>query len=348
MPFGEAYQSRATELASSLLFTGGDDRWNALLLSDATMPVRSLSLRLLLIAFVSVFEFVSLSTDVRAAELACGCHAGVCVCVRRFESNGWKGFESPSFRIHYVGASTTAEPLALACERKRKSLRERWLDDRTTAGWTPKCDVFLYPTANEFQRLTRRPAAMRGFADLEIGEGRVWTRQLHLRADDAKQLDKLVTHELTHVVLADYFADHQIPRWADEGIAILSEPDARQSELRRWLKQEATLGRVFSLQQLASQRQLPPDQRLGDLFYAQSSSFVEFLLIERKLSEPQLLRFVSEVESRGLSATLARWFPEIGSNAWETEWRQWMTSTRAGVQLADDRSEKKSSNAPAD
>lgn len=304
------------------------------------MPVRSfLRDHLLLIALVLVGELTALSSPLLAGELACGCSTGACVCVRRFENNGWKVIESRSFRIHHVGSSTTAEQLAPACERTRQSLRERWLDDRTTTGWTPKCDLFLYPSANEFQRLTRRPAAMWGFADLEIGDGRVWTRQLHVRADDPKQLDKLVAHELTHVVLADYFAEHQIPRWADEGIAILSEPAARQNELRRWLKQEATQGRAFSLHQLATQRQLPRDQRLGDLFYAQSSSFVEFLLTERKLSEPQVLRFVSESESRGLNATLSRWFSEIASKDWEFKWLQWMTTSRAEVQVADDRNE---------
>lgn len=312
------------------------------------MHVRSQCHSPLLIALVFVCESVSLSSDLRATDLPCGCRTGVCACVRRFEANGWKVIESRSFRIYYVGASATAEQLSPVCERTRQSLRKRWLDVRTATDWTPKCDLFLYPSATEFQRLTRRPAEMWGFADLEIGQGRVWTRQLHVRADDAKRLDKLVTHELTHVVLADYFAEHQIPRWADEGIAILSEPAARQNELRRWLKQEAAQGRAFSLHQLAGQRQIPRDQRLGDLFYAQSSSFVEFLLTEQKLSEPQVLRFVSESESRGLNETLSRWFPDIDVKAWESKWHQWMTTTRGEIQVADDRNEAVSSGTSAD
>ena len=204
------------------------------------------------------------------------------------------------------------------------------------ADWTPKCDLFLYPSGAEFQRLTRFPMETWGFADLEIGDGKVWLRRLHVRADDIQRLDKLLVHELTHVVLADHFAKHQIPRWADEGIAVLSEPVARRNELRRWLNQEAAQGRVFSLKDLASQRHVPRDKRLGDLFYAQSSALVEFLLTERKLPESELLRFVSESESRGLNAAMSRRFPEVTVTELETEWRQWMTTSRADIQLAED------------
>ncbi len=38
----------------------------------------------------------------------------------------------------------------------------------------------------------------------------------------------ILPHEVTHVVLADLFTTQQIPRWADEGIAVLAEPNAEQ------------------------------------------------------------------------------------------------------------------------
>lgn len=301
------------------------------------MPLQFLRRKVLLAGFVVLGGFPSLIPDLRAGNLACGCRAGACGCVRRAEINGWKVLESQSFRVHHVGPASLAERIVPVCEQTRTALQTRWLGDAAKTGWSPKCDLFLYPTAVEFQRLTRVPAETMGYADLEIGEGKVWLRRLHVRADDTKRLDKLLVHELTHVVLADYFAEHQIPRWADEGIAILSEPVERRNELRSWLTKEATQGRVFSLRQLATQRQLPQDKRLGDLFYAQSSSLVEFLLSERELSGPQVLRFVAESETRGLEATLSHWFPDVASTVVESEWRQWMTKPRGGIQLAEDR-----------
>lgn len=279
---------------------------------------------------------LSFIADLRGEDLACGCRAGACGCVRQTKLNGWKIVESQSFRIHHAGQSFVAERLAPLCEQTRRSLQERWLADTAKADWTPKCDLFLYPSGGEFQRLTRFPMETWGFADLEIGDGKVWLRRLHVRADDAHRLDKLLVHELTHVVLADHFAKHQIPRWADEGIAVLSEPAARRNEIRHWLKQETSQGRAFTLKELMSQRHVPRDKRLGDLFYAQSSALVEFLLTERKLSESALLRFVSESESRGLNAAMSRWFSEVTMAELESEWRQWMTTSRDNLQLAVD------------
>ncbi len=312
------------------------------------MRVRFLSRHLSLIAFVILSGFCSFASNLRAADLACGCRKGACACVRRTDANGWKVIESRSFRIHHVGTSATAERLVPICEQTRQSLCERWLADTTKIEWTPKCDLFLYPSGGEFQRLTRNPADMLGFADLEIGPRGVSMRRLHLRADDTKRLDKLLVHELTHVVLADYFAKHQIPRWADEGIAVLSEPAGRRADLRRWLTQEAAQGRVFSLSQLASQRMIPRDKRLGDLFYAQSAALIEFLMSERKLSEPEVLRFVSESETRGLNATLTRWFPDVAVAEVDSAWRRWMTTTRTDIQVADDRDEARTSTLLAD
>lgn len=312
------------------------------------MPGRSHLQTTFQVALLLLGGIFSPECSLFGGDVGCGCRTGACACVRRFESNGWKVLETGSFRIHHIGHSATAERLTTLCEQQRQSLRQRWLDDRTATAWSPKCDLFLYRSPHEFQRLTRRPAAMWGYADLEIGQGRVWMRQLHVRADDPQRLDKLLVHELTHVVLADYFANHQIPRWADEGIAALSEPPGRQAELRRFLKQEVALGRVFSLHQLMNQKQIPGDQRLGDLFYAQSLALIDFLRTERKLTEPQVLRFVAECETRGLSATVSRWFPDVVATTWESEWRQWITATSPEVRVASDRVAPEGSGASAD
>lgn len=291
-------------------------------------------------ALAAVLFFVvgcsSVGSELRAGQLACGCRAGECRCTRSVKPSSWQVIESRSFRVHHVGQLAVAERLSPLCEKSRQSLQERWLGDAAKEFWSPKCDLFLYPSGAEFQRLTRFPADTWGFADLEIGQGKVWLRRLHLRTDDPQRLDKTLVHELTHVVLADYFAEHQIPRWADEGIAVLSEPADRQNELRDWLTQEATQNRLFSLKELASQKQIPRDKRLGDLFYAQSSALIEFLLTKQKLTGSQVLRFVAESEARGLDATLRRWFPEVTLSGWESDWRRWLTTPRAVVQIAED------------
>ena len=288
-----------------------------------------------LIAAIALVGFPWHSIDCRAGELTCRCKDSVCCCVRTSNANGWQVVESRSFRIHHVGQPTVAERLVPVCERTRQSLRERWLGETSNIAWTLKCDLFLYPSGKEFQRLTRFPAETWGFADLEVGDKKVWLRRLHLRTDDATRIDKLLFHELTHVVLADYFAEHQIPRWADEGIAVLSEPAERRTKLREWLNEEAKHGRRFSLQELTKQRSVPQDKRLGELFYAQSAALVEFLLTERELSESELLRFVADSETHGFPEAARRQFPDSLADRWESDWREWLVTPRVEVKVAD-------------
>lgn len=290
------------------------------------------SVLIAVVVFMGCFWY---SIDCRAEEWNCRCRDSVCRCVRTSNANGWQVVESRSFRIHHVGQPIVAERLAPVCERTRQSLRERWLGETSNSAWSLKCDLFLYPSGQEFQRLTRFPAETWGFADLEVGDRKVWTRRLHLRTDDAPRIDKLLAHELTHVVLADYFAEHQIPRWADEGIAVLSEPAERQTKLREWLNQEAQQGRLFSLQELTRQRSVPQDKRLGELFYAQSAALVEYLLADRQLTESELLRFVADSEARGFAEATRRQFPNSVADRWESNWREWLVAPRIEVNVAE-------------
>jgi hypothetical protein len=235
--------------------------------------------------------------------------------------------ESKRFRIHFVGDSKKVEPLVPVCERCCHRLQERWLP-RVSADWTPKCDVYLYPTGREFERLTHVTADAWGFTDLAVGDGRVWERKLHVRTDDKDRLERVLVHELTHVVLADRFTTRPIPRWADEGIAVLSEPPERQQTQLIWLAEEAGQRRHYSLRDLTGQRFVPQDQRQGELFYAQSGALVDFLLTEQELSEVSLLKFVEDCERRGWDAAVSKWFAPTTPAGIEAAWRAWL-KTRA-------------------
>lgn len=278
-----------------------------------------------------------LSQRVRAAEPTAKLPAPAVQteALRHSQANGWHVAESRNFRFHHHNQSPLVGRLAVLCEESRTAIRRRWLNAQTPSTWSIKCDVFLYPTPAEFQQKTRYPADSWGFADLEIGKGQVWMRRLDLRSDNEARVFNVAVHELTHVVLADRFAHKQIPRWADEGIALNSEPPARQQDMRRWLAGEIQQGRGFTLQQLLSMQQYPQNRHLGDLFYAQSGSLVEFLLAQHSDSEEGVLRFV-EGSQRGLDKPLSG----VSIAKLETEWKAWLLKSHSaadGVQLAADR-----------
>src|SRR5439155_1458326 len=164
-------------------------------------PMGLLRKRLIATSLLVVVAFVPRSW---AVERRC-CSSYVCYCVTRLRSSTWDNAESRNFRIHHRDELDVSTTVVKLLEESRDQLRRRWLDQQDRTEWSPKCDVFLYPSAASFRQLTGRPADMWGFADLEIGDGKVWTRRLDFRADDAERLHRIALHELAHVVLADRF-----------------------------------------------------------------------------------------------------------------------------------------------
>lgn len=132
--------------------------------------------------------------------------------------------------------------------------------------------------------------------------GRVVKRRIDLRADADDWLYSALPHELTHVILAEKFADRQIPRWADEGMAILTEPVARQAIRRTAMQRAGAKTSHYGAAELMSIRDYPQGDR-RDAFYGQSASLVAYL-IERD-SPARFLDFVQLGQKQGFERALA-------------------------------------------
>jgi hypothetical protein len=250
---------------------------------------------------------------------------GVCCCYKEVKSKGWKALESNRFRIHYSGPQESVVPLVTFCEETCEALRARWIADRRET-WSCKCDIFLYPTPRLFERGARAPADMWGVADLEIGQGRVWKRRLHMRADDPTKLTAVLTHEMTHVILAEHFCRKPIPRWADEGIAVFSEPPERQQKMLSFLKDEAAQKRLLPLKQVTTMKDGPQNDREAELFYGQSGAVIEYLVTRHALTEAQVLTFVGLCGEVGWDRAIAKTLPNITAATFESEWRDWLAT----------------------
>jgi hypothetical protein len=270
------------------------------------------------------------SPDIAAGDRVCPKTGGVCCCYKEVKSKGWKALESNRFRIHYSGSIEAVIPLVSFCEETCEALRNRWIADRRET-WSCKCDIFLYPTPRLFERGAHAPAEMWGVADLEIGHGKVWKRRLHMRADDPTKLTPVLTHEMTHVVLAEHFCRKPIPRWADEGIAVYSEPRERQQRMLSFLKDEASQKRLLPLKQVTTMRDGPQNERESEIFYGQSGAVIEYLVAHHKLSETQILTFVGLCGEVGWERAITKTLPDVTAAKFETEWRQWLTTRDEGL-----------------
>lgn len=240
---------------------------------------------------------------------------------RTYETQGWLVQESASFRVFCRTDFRDAKRLPAACEALRRQLQETWLGE-SGSDWSPRCDIVLHAgVAGYVRELGPGSQQSSGCATIDIEKGRVVKRRVDLRADADDWMSTSLPHELTHVVLADRFADRQIPRWADEGMAILSEPVTRQAVRRSAMQRALTRAPRYAAGDLLALRDYPAGDR-RDMFYGQSASLVAYL-IERD-SPAEFLEFLQIGQRQGFERALtdvygirttadldARWRPQL-------------------------------------
>jgi hypothetical protein len=228
----------------------------------------------------------------------------------------WQVRQTANFTIHHANPAL-AEQAAKAAETVRAQQAKRWGSTATRATWLPHCEIYLYPTPGSFARMTGQPETSPGFSTIEIHAGRITARRVNLRADHPQLLNAILPHEVTHVVLADLFTDKQIPRWADEGMAVLAEPVTEQisrtSELTGPLKD----GRVFKLSELMAIDY--PSAEAWSLYYAQSVSLTQFL-VEQGTHE-QFVSFVRGAQREGIEGSLQSVYNIAGFAELENRWQ---------------------------
>ncbi len=227
----------------------------------------------------------------------------------------WQVRESANFRVFHTNP-TLAEKVVQVAEATRRDQTKRWTGSLPTAPWQPRCEVYLYPTAGQYAQMTGQPADSPGFSTMGMNDGQIISRRVNLRTDHDGLLGAVLPHEVTHVILADFFTEEQIPRWADEGMAVLTEPVAEQK--RRAADLVEPLGRnlLFPIETLMKMDY--PDNRYWSLYYAQSVSLTRFLVDQG--TPAQLVQFLQGARTKGFEAELRRIYKIDGFNDLQARW----------------------------
>jgi hypothetical protein len=184
--------------------------------------------------------------------------------------------ETPNFRVTGV-PSRVARLMAESAERHRKEVAEHWLG-KALPNWPEPCPIEVQINDKG------SPGGATTFAFLE--------RKIEMRMRLEGSLDRLLAdtlpHEVTHTVMATHFGK-AVPRWADEGIAMLSESPEEQQRHQRLFLALAAEGRNIKLDKLFKLKDYPDDVMV---LFAQGYSVTRFL-VERK-DRPTLLKFVRD------------------------------------------------------
>jgi tetratricopeptide (TPR) repeat protein len=234
----------------------------------------------------------------------------------------WAEVETANFRVIYYESRQLAEQAARVAEATRSAVIRKWFGEEATT-WTPKCTIFLFPTAAFYARQTGKSADWPGHSTLEVEKDnpeRVTKRRIDLHCDVADMLTHVLPHETTHAVLFGRFGRHLLPRWADEGMAILSEP---REKVERYLKNVPSLRsrhELFSVAELMSMTEYP-EARRGTAFYVESISLVDYLTAQKGGAQ-EFTRFIRDGLDSGFEKALQRHYGFRDFTDLEERWSQ--------------------------
>jgi len=243
-------------------------------------------------------------------------------------SSAWQIHETANFRIFHRNARL-AESAGETAEAVRAAQARKLRSETTARPWTPACEIYLYPDGKALAAATQQPENSPGFSTMTSNGAQVVARRVNLRADHPQLLAAILPHEVTHVVLADIFTVKQIPRWADEGLAVLAEPRSEQQLRCAELQEPLGSGRIFELSKLMGMDY--PDPKDWSLYYAQSVSLTRFLVEQD--SPERFIRFVLDSHLKGTEAALEDSYQIKGFRELEERWKAY-ARTHAATRTA--------------
>jgi hypothetical protein len=234
------------------------------------------------------------------------------------KDQGWYIAETDNFRIFHNGSRELVNKVALAVEQTRVAMNRKWFGAAGEA-WNSKCDVYIHAEGKEYARLTGVSASSPGHSRIETEGERVVSRRIDVHCDNPNMLKAVLPHETTHVVLAGKFGKHIIPRWADEGMAVLTEPADKVELHRKNLTRCRQKGQLFTVRELMQLSDYPKPGRVG-VFYAQSVSLVDFL--SKKRGTVVFSQFLREALRDGYEPALRKHYKIRNFDELQESWSQ--------------------------
>ncbi len=189
------------------------------------------------------------------------------------------------------------EQIGVAAEHNRKALALLWLN-KELPDWAEPCPIRVTITSktinssSEFQ-FQDAPVASKERVIVKDKTRIVKRGGMILEGPLDRILADLLPHEVTHTILAEWRGD-PLPRWADEGAAMLSESAIGRATHERAMERLLRSGHLLPLRDLLPMGSYPKEVTA---FYAQSLSLTDLLVTLG--GRKRFLAFVAQGERDG-------------------------------------------------
>lgn len=205
-----------------------------------------------------------------------------------------------------------AQQIGQAAERYRREKAIDWIG-REMPPWPEPCPL----------KVTVTVGGAGGATSFAFDRGRVLGQQMHIEGSLERLVNSVLPHEVTHTVFAFYFRQ-PVPRWADEGGAVLSEDDIERNRHDMLCRQILNSpGRAMPLRRLFALKDYPSDVMA---LYAQGFAVANFLV--GNSSRPAFLAFVAQGMAQGWDAAVQAHYRYRSVEELEQAWLNHMRSTR--------------------
>lgn len=234
----------------------------------------------------------------------------------------WCVYETANYRVEAPDA-VTAKAVGDRAEECRKTVALAWLG-RELPAWDTRCPVRV-----ELRLGPPGGATWFTFARGAGGRSAVATVTTAVSGDLDVILKGVVPHEVTHGVLTCHFG-RPVPRWADEGLAILSEAEDVQLDNEENFLDLQAAGRSLRVKTLFGLTDYPRDMIS---VYLQGHSVARFLVsrgakpaagADALACRQTLLRFLDTGLTDGWDAAAKAVYGFDSVDALEEAWAEWL------------------------
>jgi hypothetical protein len=165
----------------------------------------------------------------------------------------------------FAADQQTADLVAGWAEHYRKEKAVQWLGQELPA-WGRPCPV----------QVTVKMEGTSGATSFAFDQGVIRDMKMEIDGPLDRMIASTLPHEVTHTVFASYFRQ-PLPRWCDEGGAVLMENDVELIRHDKMTRQILNQGGQYSLRALFNLRDYPRDGNKVMTLYAQGFSVCHYL-----------------------------------------------------------------------
>jgi hypothetical protein len=205
----------------------------------------------------------------------------------------------------------TARQIGEAAEKCRHDKAVLWLG-QPMPRWKKACPLTVRVTMG----------GPGGATSFQFDQGRVLRQNMEVNGPVGRMLASVLPHEVTHTVFAHYFRQ-PVPRWADEGGAVLSEDEQECRRHDTLVRQLLNQGRAVPLARLFPLKDYPRDVMV---LYAEGYSVARFL-VEKK-DRKTFLAFVAHGMSKGWNKAARKYYNYKNVDRLELAWRSDLKRTK--------------------